>query len=39
MLALLAREGDSDSNISAGHVEILPVVESLDEEKPRPSAR
>jgi hypothetical protein len=41
MLALLAREGDSDSNVSAGHVKNPCVVVDggLGEEKPRPGAR
>jgi hypothetical protein len=45
MLALLAGEGDSYSNVSAGHIE-NPCVgwwkgwkATLGEEKPRPSAR
>jgi hypothetical protein len=40
MFALLAREGDSDSDVSAGHVEIPAFWwMGLDEEKPRPDAR
>jgi hypothetical protein len=43
MLALLACEGDRDSNVSAGHVRNPCVVvwakTALGEEKPRPGAR
>jgi hypothetical protein len=43
MLAVLAGEGDSYSNVSAGHIEKVLVVEwkraAMGEEKPRPSAR